>query len=125
TDTVGNWIRRGDFDGVGRSEAVAVVLDTKVYAGLGFDGTSRLTDFWEYDVATDAWRRKKDFPGIARNAAVAFSAGGKVYVYPSTGGVPAASETRNEAAFVNDLLNRYSDRRKLFNEKEPLIYTIE
>ena len=80
TDKVGDWVRRGDFDGVGRSEAIAAVLDTKVYAGLGFDGTNRLNDFWEYDATADAWRRKKDFPGTPRNAAVAFSAAGKVYV---------------------------------------------
>lgn len=79
-ELVGNWVRRGDFDGVGRSEAVATVLDNKVYAGLGFDGTSRLNDFWEYDATNDAWRKKKDFPGTPRNAAVAFSAAGKVYV---------------------------------------------
>jgi N-acetylneuraminic acid mutarotase len=80
TTKVGNWVRRGDFDGVARGEAVSAVLNNKLYAGLGFDGTNRLSDFWEYDGAADLWRRKKDFPGTPRNAAVAFSAGGKVYV---------------------------------------------
>ena len=80
SDLVGNWVRRGDFEGVARGEAVSATLNGKVYAGLGFDGTNRLTDFWEYNPDTDFWVRKADFPGTARNTAVSFAAAGKVYV---------------------------------------------
>jgi N-acetylneuraminic acid mutarotase len=80
TTLVGNWVRKGDFEGVARSEAVSAELNGKEYAGLGFDGTTRLKDFWVYDPATDFWERKADFPGVARNSGVAFSAAGKIYV---------------------------------------------
>jgi N-acetylneuraminic acid mutarotase len=77
----GNWVRRSDFEGKARTEAVAsVASDGKVYTGLGFDGTNRLTDFWEYDATQDWWIPKDSFPGTARNSAVSFAAAGKVYV---------------------------------------------
>ncbi|HQD09195.1 MAG TPA: hypothetical protein PLQ65_05995, partial [Flavihumibacter sp.] len=77
---VGNWVRRSDFEGVGRSEAVAAQLNGKAYVGLGYNGTDRLTDFWVYDNTSDFWQKKADFPGTARNSAVAFAANGKIYV---------------------------------------------
>jgi N-acetylneuraminic acid mutarotase len=80
TTDEGNWIRRGDFDGTARSEPTATTLNGRVYAGLGFDGTNRLNDFWQYEPSNDQWRRKKDFPGTPRNSAVSFAANNKVYV---------------------------------------------
>lgn len=79
TDTIGNWIRRSDFEGVGRSESIAVTLDGKAYVGLGYDGANRLTDFWEYDGNSDFWKKKAAFPGVARSSAVGFTANGKIY----------------------------------------------
>lgn len=80
-DLVGNWVRRSDFEGRARAEAVvAVTAEGRVFAGLGFDGTDRLTDFWEYSSEGDAWYGKKDFPGTPRNSAACFSAGNKIYV---------------------------------------------
>lgn len=73
-------MRRSDFEGVGRSEAVSAVLDGKAYVGLGYNGTDRLADFWVYDSNEDFWQKKADFPGTPRNSAVAFAANGKVYV---------------------------------------------
>ena len=80
TTKIGNWTKMGDFEGVARSEAVSAELNGKVYVGLGFDGTYRLSDFWVYNSTQDFWLRKADFPGVARNSAVSFSAGGKIYV---------------------------------------------
>lgn len=81
TTTIGNWVTTSEFDGTGRSEAVcAPASNGKVYLGLGFDGVTRLSDFWEYNPGTDFYLQKKSFPGIPRNSAVAFSANGKVYV---------------------------------------------
>ncbi|MEO8582427.1 MAG: kelch repeat-containing protein, partial [Flavitalea sp.] len=88
TTTVGNWVRSSDFEGKARTEAVAATASNgKVYVGLGFDGTNRLNDFWEYDATNDFWLKKKEFPGVARNSAVAFSANGKVYVGTGYDGV--------------------------------------
>lgn len=80
-DTVGNWVRRSDFEGRARTEAVvAVGADNEAYIGLGFDGTNRLVDFWLYDPEKDWWIPKDSFPGTPRNSAVSFSANGKIYV---------------------------------------------
>lgn len=80
SDLVGNWTRRSEFEGVGRTEAVSFVIGSKVYVGGGFDGTNRLQDFWAFDQSTGTWLRIADFPGVARNSAVAFTASGKGYV---------------------------------------------
>src|SRR5689334_10681887 len=81
TTTVGNWVRSSDFEGVARSEAVASVTnDNKVYLGLGYDGTNRLSDFWKYDVDNDFYVKVASFPGKTRNSSISFSVGGKVYV---------------------------------------------
>jgi N-acetylneuraminic acid mutarotase len=80
TDLVGNWIRRSEFEGVGRTEAVTFSIGTKTYVGGGFDGTDRLQDFWSLDENSGTWLRITDFPGTARHSAVAFSVNGKGYV---------------------------------------------
>lgn len=78
--TIGNWVRRSDFEGVPRSNAVAFVIDDLAFVGLGFDGDDDLRDFWQYDPAQDFWTRKDTFPGLARSAAVSFAVNGIGYV---------------------------------------------
>ncbi|MDB5223006.1 MAG: hypothetical protein JWN83_1673 [Chitinophagaceae bacterium] len=87
TDVTGNWIRKSDFDGVVRSEAVSFVINDKAYIATGYDGTSRLNDLWQYDAANNFWVQKADFPGTARNSAIAFTAAGKGYVGTGYDGV--------------------------------------
>jgi N-acetylneuraminic acid mutarotase len=80
-DLVGNWARRSEFEGYGRTEAVTFTIGNKVYIGGGYDGhDERLTDFWEFDEPTGTWIPKAPFPGTPRNSAVAFSINGKGYV---------------------------------------------
>lgn len=79
-ELVGNWKRRAEFDGNGRTEAVTFTIGDKVYAGGGYNGTTRLQDFWVFNPTTNTWVRIADFPGTARNSAVAFAAAGKGYV---------------------------------------------
>lgn len=79
-DTIGNWIRRSDFEGVTRSGAVSFTIGNLAYAGLGFDGDDYLKDFWQYDPQLDFWQRVDDFPGQGRTGAVAFSIGDKGYM---------------------------------------------
>jgi N-acetylneuraminic acid mutarotase len=80
TTLLGDWYKKSDLEGVGRSGAVSVVLDGKAYVGTGFDGTKWLTDWWQYDATRDFWQKQDPFPGAARTAAVAFEANGKAYV---------------------------------------------
>jgi len=79
-DLVGNWARRSEFEGYGRTEAVSFTIGNKVYVGGGYDGNDRLTDFWEFNEPTGTWLPKASFPGTPRNSAVAFSINGKGYV---------------------------------------------
>lgn len=79
-DLVGNWKKRSEYEGVGRTEAVSFTIGTTVYAGGGYDGSDRLNDFWSFDQITGTWLRIADFPGTARNSAVAFSVNNKGYV---------------------------------------------
>ncbi|MCB0630525.1 MAG: hypothetical protein R2824_29315 [Saprospiraceae bacterium] len=80
SDLIGNWIRRSDFEGVPRSNAVSFTIGNLAFVGLGFDGDDDLKDFWQYDPEQDFWTRKDTFPGLARRAAVAFAIDGKGYV---------------------------------------------
>jgi N-acetylneuraminic acid mutarotase len=76
----GNWSSLSDFDGTPRSEAVGFVIDGKAYIGTGYDGESRLKDFWEYNPELNYWTQKADLPGEARAAAVGFSIENKGYI---------------------------------------------
>lgn len=78
--TDGDYVEVSDFDGVPRSDAVLFVIDNMAYAGTGYDGDDRLTDFWKYDAEKNYWLEVAEFPGSARNGAVAFSIDGKGYI---------------------------------------------
>lgn len=80
TDTSGNWVKKSDFEGVTRSEAVSFVIGDTAYIGTGFDGTNRLGDLWAYDPIQNFWHQRADLPGATRSSAVAFTAAGKGYV---------------------------------------------
>jgi N-acetylneuraminic acid mutarotase len=73
------WIRRADFPGVARKDAVSVVIGDKAYVGLGSNGTY-LNDWWEYNPQTDSWTQKANFFGGGRAMASAISVGGSAYV---------------------------------------------
>jgi N-acetylneuraminic acid mutarotase len=77
---VGNWVKRSDFEGVARSEAIAFTVGDKSYVGLGFDGKTRLTDLWEYNLDKDYWTQKANFTGVGRTNSTAFSTDTKGYV---------------------------------------------
>lgn len=79
-DLAGNWSELSDFDGYPRSDAVAFVIGSKGYLGTGYDGESRLKDFWEYDPEMNYWTQKADLPGVVRNGAVGFGIGAYGYI---------------------------------------------
>ncbi|WP_211327163.1 Kelch repeat-containing protein [Chitinophaga flava] len=80
TDKIGNWIKRSEFEGVGRSAAASFVIDNKAYVGTGYDGENRLQDFWVYDVDLNQWTQKAALPGVGRSGAVGMAMAGKGYV---------------------------------------------
>ena len=77
---VGNWVKLSDFDGIPRSDAVGFSIGTKGYLGTGYDGSGRLSDFWEYDPVRNAWTQKADVPDPARNGAIGFGTDTKGYI---------------------------------------------
>jgi N-acetylneuraminic acid mutarotase len=80
----GGWLRINDFPGEARSGGAAFTIGDKAYFGLGYNhGASKLSDMWEYSVASDSWTRKADFNGFKPTAA--FSTGGKGYILDEWG----------------------------------------
>lgn len=79
-DTSGNWLKRSEFEGNARTEAVSFVIGDTAYIGTGFDGTNRYKDFWAFDPVKNFWIQRAQFPGVARNSAVGFSIGTKGYI---------------------------------------------
>jgi N-acetylneuraminic acid mutarotase len=107
--STGNWVRREDFGGNSRSEAVAFVIGDAGYIATGYDfntftttnaqdSLGRYYDLWEYTPDPDEdftrpgnWQGSSSavgpgqtqldsFPGTPRNSAVAFSIGDTAYV---------------------------------------------
>ncbi len=90
---IGNWVKRSDFDGVARSEAVSFVIGDTAYITTGYDGTVRLTDTWKYDVVNNYWLQKASFPGDARSSATGFSTSTKGYVTTGFNGINKLKDT--------------------------------
>ena len=83
TAYIGNWIKKSDFEGIPRGNAVSFVIGDKVYLGTGYNSDQTdeyLKDFWMYDTARDFWTKLSDFPGEARIGGVAFTINGKGYL---------------------------------------------
>lgn len=75
---LGNWVKRSDLNGTGRSEAAGFTIGNFSYLGTGWDGVSkRFGDFWKYDPSTDSWTQVAGLPqGAERSSAVGFSVNG-------------------------------------------------
>lgn len=71
---------KANFIGIGRSSASGFELNGKGYVGLGYDGTNRLKDFYQYDPSTNTWSQKADYAGTARYGAIGFQVGDKAYI---------------------------------------------
>jgi N-acetylneuraminic acid mutarotase len=80
-DNTGNWAKRTNFHGDGRSEAVAFTIGNYSYLGTGWSGGNiRFGDFWKYDPAADKWEQVASMPqGTERSSAVGFSINGFGY----------------------------------------------
>jgi len=96
TTVLGNWVKRAEYSGNPRSEAIAFTIgDSVAYVGLGdyqwpqqqdanID-TVMYNDLWEYHVSTNTagqgyWTQQAAFPGSKRYWSTAFSIGNKGYV---------------------------------------------
>ncbi len=80
SDTSGNWLKRSEFEGNARTEAVSFTIGDTSYIGTGFNGTTRFVDFWAYDPVKNFWLQRAQFPGGGRTSAVGFAVGAKGYI---------------------------------------------
>ncbi|MBX7126424.1 MAG: galactose oxidase [Cyclobacteriaceae bacterium] len=80
TTVLGNWSRQTPFKGKPRSGAASFIIDDKLYLGLGYNGSTYFTDFYEWDQTKGFWSSKAPFPGERRERSASFSINGKGYV---------------------------------------------
>jgi len=87
--TLGFWVPLADFPGQPRIGAVTFVINGKGYLGCGYNGITKLKDFWEFDPSAGAngtWTQKADFAlgtstgDKARYGAVGFALGNLGYI---------------------------------------------
>jgi N-acetylneuraminic acid mutarotase len=119
----GNWVYRGDFNGIARSESVAFVIGNVAYVGTGVDNSFTLyNDFWQLTVhgPNCSWYQVASARNMKpRRSATAFSVGGQGYVGSGTDGIVAFSDfwhydpganQWNQISGMGDSLNGLSPR---------------
>lgn len=98
------WTRKASLPGSGRCYATGFAIHSKIYIGLGNNGSSYLKDWWEYDPANNNWKRMSDLPGDARTGAMGFVSGGKGYI---VGGVNFAFKPLHDVWAFDPILNTW------------------
>lgn len=94
-----DWLKKNDFAGLKREQAVAVSFGNNGFVGTGVDTAETvLNDWWKYNPTTDSWTQVATLNGPARRSAFAFSTSTRIYI---GGGVTADEATLG--AVLNDL----------------------
>jgi N-acetylneuraminic acid mutarotase len=83
-----NWIQKNNITCGARWGCSSFSLGYQavgktVYVGLGYNGSSFLKDFWEYNIAADSWIQRANLPGVGRWYGASFAIGN--YGYMGTG----------------------------------------
>ena len=85
TDT---WSQVADLPADGRGSAIAFVIDTKAYVGMGDGGNGvYFNDLWEYNSVTNVWSQKNSLPSNARSQAIGWALNGKGYAGLGSDGI--------------------------------------
>jgi len=74
------WVVKTTFPGGGREFAVGFSIGNYGYIGTGYNSSSYLSDFLQYDPFTNSWTGKANAGTTARRLAVGFSIGNKGYI---------------------------------------------
>ncbi len=74
------WVQKADVGGVTRGDATGFAIGGKCYMGTGYNSSTYLSDWWEYDPATDVWTQKASHPGSGIVEAASFTIGSFGYV---------------------------------------------
>lgn len=76
-----SWVKKNDFGGGKREQAVAFSIGNFGYVSTGVDTAENvLKDLWQYNPDLDSWTQKADLPGVGRRCAFGFALNGKGYV---------------------------------------------
>ncbi|GAB3517065.1 Kelch repeat-containing protein [Emticicia fontis] len=73
------WALKAAFPGKTRWGATSVIVNNKLYYGLGYNG-GMLSDWWEYDIALNKWTQKAGLPEGGRVNSSSFMSGATVMV---------------------------------------------
>ncbi|MDF2436212.1 MAG: type sorting protein [Bacteroidota bacterium] len=106
------WTQKANFPGQGRRDAVSFSIGTKGYVGTGMNNADAfmgnpLSDFWQYDPATNSWLQKAPYPGNFGGGiyyATGFAVNGKGYICC---GKEGASNYSNELWEYNPTSNTW------------------
>jgi N-acetylneuraminic acid mutarotase len=109
---VNTWTQKADFGGGIRTNAIAFSIGNKGFVGSGNSSLNKdneiyLSDFWEYDVATDMWQQKKNLPSPRRSEAIGFALNGKGYLGLGLG---KTNNTSNSIVILNDFWQYEPDK---------------
>jgi hypothetical protein len=75
------WRTEANFPGTSRFNPVAMVINGKGYAGMGYQGAPHYSDWWEFNPSTGRWTQKASLPEFLNyNLSGGASANGKGYV---------------------------------------------
>lgn len=81
SQTANSWVKKNDFAGFKREQAVSFAINEKGYITTGVDTSETvLKDLWEYNPTNDSWTQRADLPGSGRRNAIGFAMNGKGYV---------------------------------------------
>lgn len=91
------WTQLDSFPGKRRVKAVAVTINGKGYVGLGCNGKAYpdnvLTDFYEFDPATEKWTQKASFPTTSTNDLAYTVLNGRLYTSMGFNGTTPCLQT--------------------------------
>lgn len=131
TEKLGNWVRRADFRGDARKEAVSFVIGDTAYVGTGFGGPdagSKLSTFYKYDPVKDNWEQiatmadpNDPFNNLGRTGASAFAAAGKGYVAT---GFDSAYRALKDMWAYDPSTNSWSQKASLPASAEARYYAV-
>lgn len=73
------WEKIGEFPGGKRSFSLHFRIENKFYVGYGWDHSTTMKDFWEYNIETKVWTEKNQVPASIYGG-VSFVIDGTAYV---------------------------------------------
>ncbi|MEO6963609.1 MAG: hypothetical protein ABIY90_16680 [Puia sp.] len=105
---IDQWTQKSDFPGPSKEFLIGLVINNKIYLGLGEVYGGNFASWWEYDPAADHWTQKSDWPGLGAEDGgylAGFTIANKGYVVGQTKcwAYDPALDSWTQQAFCTDL----------------------